>query len=561
MYNMVGATSRRGIWSILPRALVALVLVLLVPGCAEQEEAPLGPTSSMAADDAGLSADKERNAVDLGPSTASARIGANAMISAFATMTSIPFDPEPGPFVNNAGLFCDDCVSPGLPIGFSFTFFGNTFTTFNLSSNGFIGFSPPGTVNGCCSGGTIASPDGPNNIIAAAWTDLDPRGSDGVFYETRGRDPNRYLVVAYQNVAWFSSQNRVTTQIILYEGTNAIEIHTTSQPAGHIYTQGVENENGTQAAFQPGRVAANYGLANDGVRFTTVLGSWTGRTSLPSARLTPAIGTANGLVYVMGGLNSAGTGLSSVATYNPGTNAWTTKASMPAARQGGNGAVAIGSTMYVAGGFDAARALTRTLYAYNVSTNTWSTRASMPALSSCGGSAVISGKLYVFSGCTRSSTGAQVAAGLLHRYDPATNRWTTLRSAPAVHFSPAVRAVNGKLYVAGGNDGASVAIGRLDVYDPATNAWSTRAAMPTARVAAAAAGVGGKLYVIGGRNAGTSLNKVEAYDPVTNRWSTRASMPTARSGLGVGVINDLVYAVAGRRNSTTIVATNERFTP
>ena len=46
-----------------------------------------------------------------------------------------------------------------------------------------------------------------------------------------------------------------------------------------------------------------------------------------------------------------------------------------------------------------------------------------------------------------------------------------------------------------------------------------------------------------------------------NRWSTRASMPTARSGLGVGVINDLVYAVAGRRNSTTIAATNERFTP
>ena len=560
MYDAVNVTASRGSQSILPAALVALGLLL--QGCGERQETPVGPPSPGGTDEAALSADKEHNAVDLGPPAASARIGGAHVVSAFATTSSIPFDPEPGPFAHSAALFCDDCVLLGLPIGFSFTFFGNTFTHFNASANGFIGFSPPVTTHGCCSGRPIPSADELNNIIAAAWTDLYPGGGGDVRYETRGRAPNRYLVVAYENVPWCCGPGaHVSSQIILYEGTNAIEIHTANQSAGHIYTQGVENENGTLAAFQQGRVAANYGLTNDGVRFTTVLGSWTGRTSLPSARLTPAVGTANGLVYVIGGLNSAGSALSSVAAYNPGTNAWTTKASMPAARQGGNGAVAIGSTMYVAGGFDAARALTRTLYAYNVNTNTWSTRASMPALSSCGGSAVISGKLYVFSGCTRSSTGAQVAAGLLHRYDPATNRWTTLRSAPSVHFSPAVRAVNGKLYVAGGNDGASVAMGRLDVYDPATNTWSTRAAMPTARVAAAAAGVGGKLYVLGGRNAGASLNKVEAYDPVTNRWSIRASMPTARSGLGVGVINDLVYAVAGRRNSSTIVATNERFTP
>ena len=103
----------------------------------------------------------------------------------------------------------------------------------------------------------------------------------------------------------------------------------------------------------------------------------------------------------------------------------------------------------------------------------------------------------------------------------------------------------------------------VDLGSPAASAHIVGAHVVSAfaTVAAAAAGVGGELYVLGGRNAGSSLNKVEAYDPVTNRWSTRASMPTARSGLGVGVINDLVYAVAGRRNSSTIAATNERFTP
>ena len=86
--------------------------------------------------------------------------------------------------------------------------------------------------------------------------------------------------------------------------------------------------------------------------------------------------------------------------------------------------------MYLAGGQDAAGALTRTFYAYNANTNVWSTQAAMPAYGACGGSAVISGRIYVFSGCTRSSTGAQIDARLLHRYNPATNTWTTLKSAP-----------------------------------------------------------------------------------------------------------------------------------
>jgi hypothetical protein len=61
----------------------------------------------------------------------------------------------------------------------------------------------------------------------------------------------------------------VTSQVILYERRSAIEIHTTHQDAGHIYTQGVENADGTAAAFLSGRVAADYGLVNDAVRFAT----------------------------------------------------------------------------------------------------------------------------------------------------------------------------------------------------------------------------------------------------------------------------------------------------
>jgi N-acetylneuraminic acid mutarotase len=548
---------------VLPAVFIALGMVL--QGCGEKDETPLGPSTASPSpiEDASIQAEKQRNSVDLGPPTgASPSLMATASVMALgATSNSIPFDPEPGPFTNSV-LSCDDCTFSGLPIGFSFVFFGNRYTTFNVSTNGFIGFTD--TYDGCCSGGTIPSNDAVNNIIAAAWTDLFPGESGGfgrISYETRGRAPNRYLIVDYSEVPWYGGDGVVTTQIILYEGSNAIEIHTANQSAGHIYTQGIEDATGTQAAFVPGRVAANYSLAHDAVRFNTTLGSWVTRTPLPSARRGPAVAVVNGTLYSIGGRTSADVALRAVNAYSASSNSWTTRTSLPAAREGGNGAAAIGSTIYLAGGFDANRTLTRTLYAYNTSTNSWSTRANMPRESACGGSAVISGKLYVFTGCRLSSTGTQIAAGSLHRYDPSTNAWTTLPSAPSVHTNPAVGVISGKLYVAGGDNASSVALARLDVYDPATNGWSTRSNMPTARVSATAAVVGGKLHVIGGRTGSTYLNTVEAYDPATTSWTVRASMPTARSGAGVGVISNLVYAVGGRRSSTSVVATNERYTP
>lgn len=543
-----------------------LALGLVLAGCSEREETPLDPgaTAPLTPGDPTAApvspTDKDGNAVDLGRPTAPT--GSNSLeISALAIGSSIPFAPKPGPFAHSLPA-CDDCVLESVPIGFSFTFFGNSYTTFNISSNGFIGFTP-GMSQGCCTGGPIPLNDGLNNIIAAAWTDLYPPGGGGIFYETRGQAPNRYLIVAYQNLPWYPEYetNRVTTQIVLYEGSNAIEIHTTNQSAGHIYTQGVEDAGGVQAAFVPGRSAANYELTNDAVRFTTAGNFWTTRAPLPSARQRPAAAAIGGVLYAIGGLSSTGMVLNSVVAYPPGSNSWSTKAVLPSARYGANGATAIGGKIYLAGGFNSAGTLTRTLYAYNPSTNTWATKSNMPVASGCGGSAAIGGRLYVFTGCTLLSTGVQVSAGLLHRYDPGTNTWTTLPEAPEAHVQPVVATVGGKLYVAGGSTGSGAMSARLDMYDPATNTWTTQNSMPTARVAAAGGSDGSLLYVIGGRTGTTYLRTVEAYNPVTQSWGALADMPTARAGLAVSFINsDARFYAVGGRNGTSVLAKNERYT-
>jgi N-acetylneuraminic acid mutarotase len=67
---------------------------------------------------------------------------------------------------------------------------------------------------------------------------------------------------------------------------------------------------------------------------------------------------------------------------------------------------------------------------------------------------------------------------------------------------------------------------------------------------------------VGGRRGTTYLNLVQAYDPVTDTWGTMKRLTTARAGLGVGVIagEGRLYAVGGR-NASTVLATNERYTP
>ena len=173
-------------------------------------------------------------------------------------------------------------------------------------------------------------------------------------------------------------------------------------------------------------------------------GAWVSRASMPTARRALAVAVANGSLYAIGGANGSGTVLRTVQAYNPSPQRVDHQGVAPRASAGRQRCRHDQRDRVPGRREDAAGALTRTLYAYNASTNVWSTRASMPAYGACGGSAVIAGRIYVFSGCTRSSTGARINAGLLHRYNPTTNTWTTLKTAPVTHFRPVVGAIGGK---------------------------------------------------------------------------------------------------------------------
>ncbi len=167
----------------------------------------------------------------------------------------------------------DDELTSALPIGFEFGFYGDRYTEFYISSNGFITFSDEGE-DGCCNGQTLPDTSEPNNLIAFDWNDINPEDGGTMRYTTIGTAPNRILIMDWDSVTHIDDDNDITTtQVKLFEGTNRIEIHTTNIPlTADDKTQGLENIDGTAAIIVPGRNAANWGATNDYVAFVPVSG-------------------------------------------------------------------------------------------------------------------------------------------------------------------------------------------------------------------------------------------------------------------------------------------------
>jgi hypothetical protein len=199
------------------------------------------------------------------------------------TISTVEFKPEPSPInslmpdPSSPEPNCDDCVAYHVPIGFDFTFYGNSYSQIQISSNGLLRLgSDKSLMDGCCWGGEIPVDDMYNNIIAVAWTDLVPSAPGDISFETQGTAPNRKFVVQWNNVPeqrdpFPMVPGHVTAQLVLAEGSNDITMYTTKMDFTgefHFVTQGIENADGSEAAFLPERMQARFPLSNDAIRFS-----------------------------------------------------------------------------------------------------------------------------------------------------------------------------------------------------------------------------------------------------------------------------------------------------
>ena len=121
--------------------------------------------------------------------------------------------------------------------------------------------------------------------------------------------------------------------------------------------------------------------------------------------------------------------------------------------------------------------------------------------------------------------------------------WTTLTSMTSARYQAAAEAINGVLYVAGGNAGSGDTP-TLQAYTAASGTWQQRASMPGGRYDGYGAGViSGELYVAGGWTTSPGLpnSNLFIYSPTSNTWRSATSMPILSGCGGSGVIANKLY--------------------
>lgn len=213
------------------------------------------------------------------------------------TYAVAPITFAPVSTVGTVGVTGDDNVTVGLPIGFTFTFFGQPYTTFNLSSNGNLQFGASADGNAQYTG-TIPNPTAPNNFIALAWADWNQPAGGTITYYTTGTSPNQQLVVSFVGVPFYDGGGFLNAQAILYEGSNLIDlIYTSTGPAVHRILAGVENATGTVGVALPGRNNTSWQATEVAWRLTpastpgAVTYAWSPATGLSSTTTASVVAT------------------------------------------------------------------------------------------------------------------------------------------------------------------------------------------------------------------------------------------------------------------------------
>jgi hypothetical protein len=113
----------------------------------------------------------------------------------------------------------DDGEQTNVPIGFTFIYDQQNYTTLTIGVNGGLSF----TLTDISYANQLASTS-KKPVLAPLWDDLYLRSSDNgkIYYKTEGVSPNRTFTVEWRNISWRVSGDTVNFQVVLEETTNKI---------------------------------------------------------------------------------------------------------------------------------------------------------------------------------------------------------------------------------------------------------------------------------------------------------------------------------------------------
>lgn len=210
--------------------------------------------------------------------------------------------------------------------------------------------------------------------------------------------------------------------------------------------------------------------------------SWVSKASMREARSGLGVAVVNGKIYAIGGSNSSGL--------------------MPSIP---------GSAVLFNSGIDGITGVTEE---YDPATDSWTYKESMPTPRILFATTVYQNKIYCIGGKTSSGV-----TGVNEVYDPATDTWENKTSMPTARKGLTANIVNGKIYLIGGYPNRTL----NEVYDPETDSWTTKTPAPTPLTfgfdTTTSVVFNNKIYVIGGLSQDQNYSLNQIYDTETDEWS------------------------------------------
>lgn len=135
----------------------------------------------------------------------------------------------------------DNGGSPSISMGFNFPFYGNSYSSLIVSTEGFVTFG--NWVDAALNAPVLPNLGAPGNMLALYWDDLDLRGTEGKVYSLQ-LDPDTFII-QYEGVYQYSSDpkpsdERLTCQAI-FKSSGEVILQYKSVPTTEHYLVGMQN--------------------------------------------------------------------------------------------------------------------------------------------------------------------------------------------------------------------------------------------------------------------------------------------------------------------------------
>lgn len=284
--------------------------------------------------------------------------------------------------------------------------------------------------------------------------------------------------------------------------------------------------------------------------FTLVDLRWQRGPALPRPRLSAAVVSVGGRVYVLGGrsLDGGASVARSVYAINPHSVRWHPVANLPQPRAGAS-AVAAGGKIYVVGGDlypSRGGLVVQPMLVFSPTTDSWSTVGvpGPPRVDPAIAVETLNGHptVFIFGGLGPNGAPAPNLA-----YDAVTGRFTNLPGSPTWFTDTTAVAVRGMIYLFGSTNAEGLEQPTVYQYAPATGTFTPKMPIPhpitgVTWMPGSGTAIAGRVILAGDDGRG---RRVDVYDPTTNAWASLPNLAAAQPGGSIAAIGDTLYVVGG----------------